>query len=279
MRTIRLPDGRGVPALGLGTWRMGERPARRDDEVAALRRGLDLGGEYGPTLIDTAEMYGEGEAEKIVGEAMAGRRDEVFLVSKVYPHNADSAGVEAALSRSLERLRTDRIDLYLLHWRGSVPLAETIEAFERARADGRIGAWGVSNFDVDDMEELFEAGGTACATNQVLFNIADRGIEYDLLPWMKERGMPLMAYSPLGQGELPETGLADIARKHGASVFQIALAFVLSRENVIAIPKSADLAHLEQNFGALKIFLDDADLFKLDERFPFPDRKQPLSIL
>lgn len=275
MRTITLPDGRSLPVLGQGTWRMGEKSALRDKEIAALRHGLDLG----LTLIDTAEMYGEGEAEKIVSEAIKGRRDEVFLVSKVYPHNASREGVEAALARSLKRLKTERIDLYLLHWRGSVPLAETVEAFEKARADGRIGEWGVSNFDVEDMEELLAAGGKACATNQVLFNIAERGIEYDLLPWMNERGMPLMAYSPIGQGELPETGLADIARKHKASVFQIALAFVLSRAGVIAIPKSANVEHLEQNHAALKISLDEEDLFTLDKRFPFPDRKRPLSIL
>jgi diketogulonate reductase-like aldo/keto reductase len=275
MRMITLPDGREVPALGQGTWRMGERSAMRDKEIAALRHGLDLG----LGLIDTAEMYGEGEAEKIVAEAIKGRRDEIFLVSKVYPHNASREGVEAALARSLKRLKTDRIDLYLLHWRGSVPLAETVAAFERARGDGRIGGWGVSNFDVDDMEELLAEGGEACATNQVLFNIADRGIEYDLLPWMQARGMPLMAYSPVGQGELPETGLADIARKHDATVFQIALAFVLSRQSVIAIPKSANAGHLEQNHAALKIILDEEDLFALDRRFPFPDRKRPLSIL
>jgi diketogulonate reductase-like aldo/keto reductase len=275
MRTITLPDGRSVPALGQGTWRMGEKSALREKEIAALRHGLDLG----LSLVDTAEMYGEGEAETIVAEAIKGRRDEVFLVSKVYPHNATRGGVEAALARSLKRLKTDRIDLYLLHWRGSVPLAETVEAFGKARDDGLIGGWGVSNFDVDDMEELLAAGGEACATNQVLFNIAERGIEYDLLPWMNERGMPLMAYSPVGQGELPETGLADIARKHKASVFQIALAFVLARERVIAIPKSANIEHLEQNQAALKISLDEEDLFTLDKRFPFPDRKRPLSIL
>jgi diketogulonate reductase-like aldo/keto reductase len=275
MRTITLPDGRSVPALGQGTWRMGEKSALREKEIAALRHGLDLG----LSLVDTAEMYGEGEAETIVAEAIKGRRDEVFLVSKVYPHNASREGVEAALARSLKRLKTDRIDLYLLHWRGSVPLAETVEAFGKARDDGLIGGWGVSNFDVDDMEELLAAGGEACATNQVLFNIAERGIEYDLLPWMNERGMPLMAYSPVGQGELPETGLADIARKHKASVFQIALAFVLARERVIAIPKSANIEHLEQNQAALKISLDEEDLFTLDKRFPFPDRKRPLSIL
>jgi diketogulonate reductase-like aldo/keto reductase len=275
MRMITLADGRDVPALGQGTWRMGERSAMRDKEIAALRHGLDLG----LGLIDTAEMYGEGEAEKVVAEAVKGRRDEVFLVSKVYPHNASRAGVEAALARSLKRLKTDRIDLYLLHWRGGVPLAETVDAFEKARADGLIGGWGVSNFDVDDMEELLEAGGGACATNQVLFNIAERGIEYDLLPWMNKCGMPLMAYSPVGQGELPETGLADIARKHKASAFQIALAFVLNRAGVIAIPKAANVEHLEQNHAAMKISLDEEDLFALDKRFPFPDRKRPLSIL
>ncbi len=275
MRTITLPDGRAVPVLGQGTWRMGEKSSLREKEVAALRHGLDLG----LTLIDTAEMYGEGEAETIVGEAIRGRRDEVFLVSKVYPYNAGRAGVEAALTRSLARLKTDRIDLYLLHWRGGTPLAETVEAFEKARAGGRIGGWGVSNFDVEDMEELLAAGGSACQTNQVLFNITERGIEYDLLPWMNERAMPLMAYSPVGQGELPETGLADIARKHKASPFQVALAFALSRPGVIAIPKSSNPDHLAENRAATEIFLDEEDLFALDRRFPFPDRKRPLAIL
>ncbi|MFN3688651.1 aldo/keto reductase [Salinarimonas sp.] len=276
MREVLLPDGTRVPALGQGTWRMGEDPRRRADEARALRAGLDLG----MTLVDTAEMYGEGGAEEVVGEAIAGRREEVFLVSKAYPHNASRQGLARACERSLARLRTDRLDLYLLHWRGSVPLAETIAGFEDLVAAGKILRFGVSNFDADDMEELWSLpGGGACATNQVLYNVEERGPEFDLLPAQAARCVPLMAYSPVGQGRVPEAGLADIAARHGATPHAIALAFVLRRPDVIAIPKAARLAHLEENRAALDLVLTAEDLAALDARFPPPTRKRPLSMI
>ena len=274
---VRLPGGEEVPALGQGTWRMGEDRAQRPREISALGLGLDLG----LTLIDTAEMYGEGGAEEVVGEAIAGRRDAVFLVSKVYPHNADRGGVRKACERSLKRLRTERIDLYLLHWRGGVPLQETVDGFEDLLRAGKIGAWGVSNFDTDDMEELFAvAGGNRCATNQILYNVGRRGPEFDLLPWMAERGVPAMAYSPVEQGRLPRADiLAQIGRRHGASAFQVALAFVLRRPDVIAIPKAVDPAHLRDNRAALDLVLTEADLEQIDAAFPPPARKRPLDVI
>ncbi|MDX6749155.1 aldo/keto reductase [Geminicoccaceae bacterium 1502E] len=276
MRTLSLPSGEKIPALGQGTWFMGEQSSQRAVEVKALRHGLDLG----LTLIDTAEMYGEGGAEKVVGEAVAGRREEVFLVSKVYPWNASRSGTVEACERSLKRLGTDRIDLYLLHWRGSHPLAETVEAMEQLETDGKIRHWGVSNFDTDDMEELFSVGGEACATNQVLYNLGRRGPEFDLLPFCRARSMPVMAYSPIEQGRLSASGaIAAIARRHDATPFQIALAWLLSRELVLPIPKAASLAHVEQNRRALDITLTPDDLAALDEQFPPPRRKQPLEML
>lgn len=277
-RTVRLPDGTEVPALGQGTWHMGERRDAARAEADALRRGLDLG----MTLIDTAEMYGEGGAEAVVAEAIAGRREQVFLVSKVYPHNASAAGVPAACVRSLKRLRTDRIDLYLLHWRGAVPLGETVAAFEALRAKGMIRFWGVSNLDTDDMRELQAvSGGAACATDQVLYNPATRGIEFDLLPWCRAQGMPLMAYSPVGQGGslLRNPALAEVARRHGASPAQVALAWVLRHPDVIAIPKAARPEHVAENAAALDVRLTDDDFRRLDAAFPPPKRKQSLAIL
>jgi diketogulonate reductase-like aldo/keto reductase len=275
MTTVRFPDGCTVPALGQGTWRMGERGDRRR-EADALRLGLDLG----MTLIDTAEMYGEGGAEEVVGDAIAGRRDEAFLVSKVYPHNASRAKLPRALEASLKRLRVERLDLYLLHWRGSVPLAETVEAMERARAAGKIARWGVSNLDVDDLEEL---GGALkdCATNQVLWNLEARGVEYDLLPFCAKGAMPVMAYSPVGQGGalLRHKALAAVAARHGASPAQVALAFVLARPGVIAIPKASDPAHVRQNAAARDLKLAPDDLAALDAAFPPPKRKRPLAML
>jgi len=277
MRYVSLTGGERVPALGLGTWHMGERAQARGAEAAALRRGLDLGLE----LIDTAEMYGEGGAEEVVGEAMAGRRDEVFLVSKVYPHNASAAGAVAACERSLARLATDRIDLYLLHWRGGVPLAETLEGFERLRAAGKIRHWGVSNFDVSDMEELVGlAGGSGAATDQVLYNLTRRGIEYDLLPWCRERNLPVMAYSPIEQGRLlsrPE--LKRVAALHGATPAQVALAWALRQDGVIAIPRAATPAHARENRGALDLRLAEQDLAALDRAFPPPTAARPLEVL
>ena len=272
---VRLPDGGEVPALGQGTWRMGER-GDRNAEAAALRLGLDLG----MTLIDTAEMYGEGGAEEVVGDAVSGRRDEVFLVSKVYPHNASRTRLPRALEASLGRLKVERLDLYLLHWRGSVPLAETVEAMERAVAQGKIARWGVSNLDVDDLKELGPAL-KGCSTDQVLWNLESRGVEFDLLPFCASHGMPVMAYSPLGQGGslLSHKALKAIAARHGATPAQVALAFILHRPGVIAIPKAADAAHVRANAAARHLRLSEADFAELDTAFPPPRRKRPLEVI
>jgi diketogulonate reductase-like aldo/keto reductase len=277
MRTVTLPNGDRVPALGLGTWHMGEKRGMHAQEAAALRAGLDLG----LTLIDTAEMYGEGGAEKVVAEAVAGRRNQVFIVSKVYPHNASRAGAIAACERSLKRLATDRIDLYLLHWRGSVPLSETVAAFEALKKDGKIRAWGVSNFDVDDMAELARVpAGANCATNQVLYHLGERGIEWKLLPDCQKQNISVMAYSPLGQGSiLRKPVLADVARKHQATPAAIALAWVLRHDHVIAIPKSASIERTAENARAATIRLDKDDLAALDKAFPIPRAPSPLAML
>jgi diketogulonate reductase-like aldo/keto reductase len=278
MRTVRLPDGTDVVALGQGTWRMGEGRNTPAAEADALRLGLDLG----MTLIDTAEMYGEGSAERVVGDAIAGRRGQAFLVSKVYPHNAGRKDAVAACERSLKRLRTERIDLYLLHWRGGVPLAETVAAFSALHEAGKIGAWGVSNFDVDDMEELRGvAGGSACATNQVLYNPQARGIEFDLLPWSGRLGTPVMAYSPVGQGGrlLGDTALARVARRHAVTPAQVAIAWALRHDGVIAIPKATDPSHVRENAAAASLRLTAEDLAEIDSAFPPPRRKRPLAML
>lgn len=277
IRTIRLPGGDAVPVLGQGTWGMGEKPARRADEVAALRLGLDLG----MSLIDTAEMYGDGGAEEIVAEAIAGRRDEVFIVSKVLPTHASRLGVAAACADSLKRLGTDRIDLYLLHWRGGTPLAETVAAFETLKAAGKIRYWGVSNFDTADMVELAVAAkGSTSQTNQVLYNLTRRGIEYDLLPWCRERGIPVMAYSPVEQGALADDGrLAKLAERYGVSRSQIALAWVLQQDGVVAIPKASNLDHVRENRAAHDLQLIPADLQELDHAFPPPKGKRALEML
>jgi diketogulonate reductase-like aldo/keto reductase len=277
MRTVRLPDGTEVPALGLGTWHMGEHSGAAMAEAAAVKLGIELG----MTLIDTAEMYGNGAAEKVVAEASQGQRDKLFIVSKVYPQNASRTGVPAACERSLKRLRTDRIDLYLLHWRGSHPLAETVEAFEALRAAGKIRYWGVSNFDTRDMEELVRVpGGVQCASNQVLYHVGSRGIEYDLLPWCTEHKIPLMAYSPLGQGGrlLQSKALATVAKRHNATPGQIAIAWSMRHGNVITIPKASDLRHVRENAAAGAITLSDADLATIDAAHPEPGRKQSLDI-
>jgi diketogulonate reductase-like aldo/keto reductase len=276
MTVVRLPDGTEVPALGQGTWHMGERGADRAREAAALRQGLDLG----MTLIDTAEMYAEGGAEEVVAEAIAGRRDEVFLVSKVYPHNAGGRKLEAALDRSLRRLRVETLDLYLLHWRGSIPLQDTVEAMERMRAAGKIRRWGVSNLDVEDLEELGPALAD-CAADQVLYNLQARGVEYDLLPFCQKRGMPVMAYSPVGQGGalLRDAALGRVAARHGVTPAQVALAWTLRAPGVISIPKSADPAHLRQNAAARDLRLTAEDEAALDAAFPPPKRKRGLAML
>ncbi len=277
LRQVALPGGEKVPVLGQGTWRMGESRSRRKDEVAALSLGLDLG----MTLIDTAEMYADGGAEEIVAEAVKGRRREVFIVSKVYPHNASRDGVAAACERSLKRLKTDRIDLYLLHWRGGVPLAETLAGFEDLKAAGKIRHYGVSNFDVADMRELVKlAGGPATATNQVLYNLKHRGIEYDLVPWMQQAGLPLMAYSPLEIGPLARLApLRKVAERHGISPIQVALAWCLRRPGVIAIPKASREEHVRENRAAHDIALSAEDLVELDAAAPPPRRSTPLEMI
>ncbi|NTG46737.1 aldo/keto reductase [Agrobacterium rhizogenes] len=275
--TVTLPSGITVPALGQGTWNMGENAARAKDEIASLKTGLDLG----MTLLDTAEMYANGGSEEIVGRAIEGRRDEVFLVSKVYPHNASRKGTIEACERSLKRMNTDRIDLYLLHWRGEYPLAETVAAFESLKATGKIGAWGVSNFDVDDMEELFAVpDGRNVASNQVLYNLARRGIEYDVLPWCQERNIPIMAYSPIEQGRLlHHPDLIHIAKTYQATPAQVALAFLLERDGVIAIPKSSNTQRVAENRDAVSLDISDEDWATLDAAFPPPSRKKPLEML
>ncbi len=277
MKTVALPGGERVPALGQGTWFMGERAHARKQEVAALQLGLDLG----LTLIDTAEMYAEGGAEEVVGEAIAGRREQVFLVSKVYPHNASRRGAIAACERSLKRLKTDRIDLYLLHWRGAHPLAETVQAFEALQRDGKIRHWGVSNLDLADMQELWGApGGSACAANQLLYNLSRRGIEWDLLPWLRAHGVPVMAYSPIEQARLlHHQGLRDCAARHGLDAAQLALAWLLRHDDVIAIPKAATPAHLRANAAAAALRLDAAVLDELDRLFAPPDGPTALEML
>lgn len=277
MRKTKLPSGEAVPVLGQGTWYMGDEPRRRAEEIATLRLGLDLG----MSLIDTAEMYGDGASEKLVGEAIAGRRDEVFLVSKVLPGNATRSGTIAACERSLKRLGTDRIDLYLLHWRGRTPFAETIAAFEALQDAGKIRHWGVSNMDVGDMQEIARApGGDAMATNQVLYNLMRRGIEYDLLPQAQARGLPLMAYSPIEQGRLTEyPEVEEIADRHGATPAQIALAWVVRQQGVIAIPKASTFSHVQENRAALEIKLTEQDLAELDEAFPPPNGPESLEML
>jgi len=278
IRTVTLPSGEHIPALGQGTWHMAEDSRRRADEIGALRLGVDLG----MTLIDTAEMYADGGAEELVGEAIGGRRDGLFLVSKALPHHASRRGAIAACEGSLRRLGVDQIDLYLLHWRGQIPLEETIDAFETLIAAGKIRHWGVSNFDVDDMEELIDLrGGSAVATNQVLFNLARRGIEYDLLPSARQSGLPIMAYSPIEQGRLlRHPTLEAIAARHlGATPAQVALAWVLRQDGVCAIPQSGNPEHVRENRGALDIRLTAHDLADLDHAFPPPNRKQTLAML
>ncbi|MES0128914.1 aldo/keto reductase [Mesorhizobium sp. M0029] len=277
IRTTTLPSGEAVQVLGQGTWKMGEDSRRRAGEVNALKLGLDLG----MTLIDTAEMYASGGAEEVVAEAIAGRRDELFLVSKVLPSNASRTGVARACENSLKRLRTDRIDLYLLHWPGSVPLGETVDAFEALKKAGKIRHWGVSNFDTDEMEELTGlSSGDHVQTNQVLYNLSRRGPEFDLAPWSRQRGIPLMAYSPVEQGALARNSrLETIAARHNATAAQIALAWVIAQPGVIAIPKASSQEHVRQNVAALDIRLTAEDLAELDRAFPPPTRKRGLEMI
>ena len=277
MKYVDFADKERVPALGMGTWEMGDHRAARQEEITCLQHGIDLG----MSLIDTAEMYGDGAAEKLVGEAIAGRRDKVFLVSKVYPQNATRKGTIAACERSLARLGTDRLDLYLLHWRSTVPFSETIEAFERLKRDGKIRHWGVSNLDTGEMDELHATpGGHAVATNQVLYNLSRRGVEWSLLPWCVKHRITLMAYSPIEQARLlRDRRLIALAAEVGKTPAQIALAWLLSRNAVIAIPKAASRVHLDENFGALECALDRETLARLDEIFPPPQSQKPLEMI
>jgi diketogulonate reductase-like aldo/keto reductase len=275
--SITLPDGTSVPSLGFGTWMMGETRAQAKAEIDAIRLALDLG----MTVIDTAEMYGDGGAERIVGEALKDRREEAFLVSKVLPWNASYDGTIAACSKSLARLGTDYLDLYLLHWRGEHPLEDTVAAMEELKQAGRIRAWGVSNFDVEDMEELFSvADGENCAVNQVLYNLSRRGIEFDLLPFCQEHAIPIMAYSPIEQGRIlhhPE--LVHVAKAYQATPAQVALAFLLERDGVMPIPKTANLRRLQENRDAVDLDISDEDWERLDAAFPPPERKMPLEMI
>lgn len=277
MKHVTLPAGESVPALGQGTWNIGDSRATRADEIAALRTGLDLG----LTLIDTAEMYGEGASEELIAEALTGRRDEAFLVSKVYPHNASKKGAVAACERSLKRLKTDRIDLYLLHWRGGVPFAETIGAFEALKAAGKIRHFGVSNLDLADMREWVKtSGGAAVATNQILYNLTRRGPEWDLLPWLRERHIPVMAYSPIEQARLlSDAKLTGFAQRHGITPTQAALAWLLAQKDVIVIPKASHPDRVRENAAARDITFSASQLAELDQLFPPPKGPTPLAML
>lgn len=277
MKHVTLPNGERVPALGMGTWNMGDDRATRAEEIATLRLGLDLG----LRLIDTAEMYGEGLSESLIGEAIAGRRDDVFLVSKVYPHNASRRGIAAACERSLRRLGTDRLDLYLLHWRGDVPFEETLEGLQALQRDGKIRQYGVSNLDLSDMEEWWDApGGDQIAVNQLLYNLSRRGIEWDLLPWLHERRVPVMAYSPIEQARLVRhPKLVRFAQECGMTPAQVALAWLLARDDIIAIPKTGHRERLRENIGALSHTLTAEQLATLDSIFPPPKGPRALEML
>lgn len=277
MRMTKFPLGEEVPVLGQGTWGFGERPENRQTEIDALRFGIDIG----MKLIDTAEMYGDGAAEELIGKAIEGRRQQIFIVDKVLPRNATRKGTVAACENSLRRLETDRIDLYLLHWRGAVPLAETLAGFDDLLHAGKIRYWGVSNFDVPNMEEVSgPPGGSAVAADQVLYNLMRRGIEYDLMPWCEQRDIPIMAYSPLEQGRLMgDFEIRRIADEHSATPAQIALAWVLRKERVIAVPKASTPEHVKQNRIALDIHLTLDELAALDHAFPPPDHKVPLEMI
>ena len=276
MRTVELPGGPSVPAIGQCTWRMGEDSARRAAETAALREGVELG----LTVVDTAEMYGDGATESFLGVALGGLREQVTLVSKAYPQNAGRGRLERACEASLKRLRTDRLDLYLLHWRGSVSLAETVEGMDALVAAGKIRGWGVSNLDLADMDELAASGGGACATDQVLYNVTRRGPEIDLLPALAARGVSVMAYSPVEQGRLPRGGaLRSVADRHGVTSYQVALAWTVRAWGVLAIPKAADVAHVRENRAAADLVLTPEDLREIDAAYPPPTRKTPLDML
>lgn len=283
VESVSLPDGTSMPRFGMGTWYLGENPVTHDRELEALRTGLDAG----ITLIDTAEMYGDGAAEKLVGEAIQGYdREKLFLVSKVYPHNAGDPMIFESVEASLERMQTDYLDLYLLHWRGSIPLSETVRCMEELVEDGVIRHWGVSNFDVDDLEELYSVhNGTHCAVNQDLYHLGSRGVEYEILPWMRSAQMPLMAYCPLAQagdlrrGLVTDPVVTEVARRHEATPLQVLLAFVLRDPQVVAIPRSGSPEHMRENIAARDIELTSDDLALLSRSFPMPNHSTPLDIV
>lgn len=280
--TVKLPDGTVLPAIGQGTWYIGDERSKKKQEISALRLGVELG----MTVIDTAEMYGEGLSEELVGEAITGIRDQVFLVSKVYPHNAGRDRITRSCEQSLMRLKTDRLDLYLLHWKGNIPLSETVEGLERLVEAGKIVRWGVSNLDTADMKDLVSlAKGSHCAVNQVLYHLGSRGIEVDLLPWQRERGIPIMAYSPLAQagtlrrGLIPNPVVQNIAEQHHIKPLQLLLAWCIRNGNVLALPKSSSEEHVRQNAAADGVDLTEEDINRLDAAFPKPTSKVPLDIL
>ncbi|MFS1009073.1 aldo/keto reductase [Enterococcus casseliflavus] len=279
----RTLNKQSVLAVGMGTWHMGDDPAKEKAEIDALQAGIKAGA----AVIDTAEMYGEGNAETLVGKAIQSfTRGDLYLISKVYPWNASSDELPKALDRSLTRLGTDYLDLYLLHWRGDVPLAETVDALEAAKASGKIRAWGVSNFDVADMEELLRLeNGDQCAANQVLYNLGARGIEYDLLPWQAEAEIPVIAYSPIAQGDRlghhfkNDEVLKELAEAKGCTIFQLLLAWTLRQPHVLAIPQTSDSLHMLQNIEVCKIVFSKSELAAIDARFPAPTKKQPLAMI
>lgn len=277
MRNVTLRTGESVPQLGLGTWKMGDTPARKAAEVKALRRGIDLG----MTLIDTAEMYAEGGAEEVVAEAAKGQRDRLFIVSKVYPHNASRKGAIEACERSLKRLKTDRIDLYLLHWPGSHPIADTVAAFEELRKGGKIRHWGISNFDAKGTAKVMsQPGGDNCAANQVLYNLSERGIEWDLVKACRDAKVAVMAYTPLGGSQVTGSkAVSEVAKRHGVSPATIAIAWTLRDPHVISIPKTSSVEHVEANRQAAEIVLSAEDLAVLDKAFPPPRKATPLSVI
>jgi diketogulonate reductase-like aldo/keto reductase len=277
IKSLKLSSGQAIPVLGMGTWQMGENDRDHPSEVAALRHGLELG----LSLIDTAEMYGEGGAELVIAEAIAGRRADVFLTSKVYPHNASMKGAIEACERSLKRLNTDYLDLYLLHWRSSVPLEETLRAFQKLHQSGKIRSYGVSNFDTKDMKKAVSiSGGKEIVTNQVLYNLMRRGVEWDLLPWCRQQNIPIMAYSPIEQGRLLQNQtLQTIATDRNVTVAEVAIAWLLHQDQVIVIPKSSNIAHVEKNRAALDLKLTIEELQMLDTAFPAPKRSVPLEMI
>lgn len=277
MKHVALPSGESVAALGQGTWYLGEDPARRQEEIATIRRGIELG----MTLIDTAEMYGEGQSELLIGEAIQGRRDDVFIVTKVYPHNASAAAMRRACEGSLQRMRIEVIDLYLLHWPGAVPIGETVEAFEALKREGKIRHWGVSNFDLQRMKTLWNVpDGQAAQTDQVLYNLVRRGVEWDLLPALRQHRMPVMAYSPYEQGRLlANRALQVFATKAGMTPAQVAIAWLLAQDGVIAIPKTGQRERLEESVAALQHPLSPAQLVELDQLFPPPGGPTPLAMI